>query len=296
MKSWLKEPLLHFLLIGALLFGLYTLLNPQETEIAENRIVVSSGDIARLNANLTKKLQRTPTAAELQELVDAYIREEVYYREALALGLDQGDTILRRRMMQKMEFLTNDLTDLAKPDEATLNQYLLANKEQYELPARISFSHIYFSYGKRGEQIFTDAATTLNEIRTATEPAALSLEAGDPFMHQSALTLESPYEIARLFGRDFAAQLFRLEAAGWQGPLESGYGLHLVRVSEKVAARMPKLVTVIDKLRADWVLEQRQKANSEIYRRFKQRYEIVVETMPDQSEIKVIAEPDGKSS
>jgi peptidyl-prolyl cis-trans isomerase C len=296
MKKWLKEPLLHFLLIGALLFGLYSLLNPQEADVAENRIVVSSGDIARLNANLTKKLQRTPVASELQELVDAYIREEVYYREAMALGLDQDDTVLRRRMMQKMEFLTNDLADLANPDEAALKKYLLDNKEQYELPARISFNHIYFSYGKRGEQIFTDAATTLNEIQSSADPATLSFDAGDPFMHKSVLTLESPFEVARLFGQEFAGQLFQLEAEGWQGPLESGYGLHLVKVSEKVDARMPELAAVIDKVRTDWTFEQRQKANSEIYRRFKQRYEIVVENMPALPESKVSAVPAGKSS
>jgi peptidyl-prolyl cis-trans isomerase C len=296
LNLWLKEPLIHFLLIGALLFGLYSLLNPQEAEIAENRIVVSSVDVARLDANLTMKLQRKPTPAELQELVDAYIREEVYYREAIALGLDQNDTVLRRRMMQKLEFLTNDLTDLANPDEATLQQYLLANKELYELPARISFNHIYFSYGKRGEQIFTDAATTLNEIQSSAGPATLSFDAGDSFMHKSVLTLESPFEVARLFGQEFAGQLFQLEGEGWQGPLESGYGLHLVKVSEKVDAQMPELAAVIDRVRTDWIFEQRQKANSEIYRRLKQRYEIVVENMPALPEPKVSAVPTGKSS
>jgi peptidyl-prolyl cis-trans isomerase C len=296
MKKCLNEPLIHFLLIGALLFGLYSLLNPQEVDVADNRIVVSSGDIERLSANWEKKLQRPPTAEELQALVDAYIREEVYYREAIALGLDQDDTVLRRRMMQKMEFLTNDLADLANPDEATLKQYLLENKSKYELPARISFSHIYFSYGKRGDQIFGDAATALNEIRSNADPDAISFESGDPFMHQSALTLEEPYEIARLFGQQFAEQLFQLEAEGWQGPLESSYGLHLVRISEKVATRMPEQVAVIEKVRADWMLEQRQKANSEIYRRFKQRYEIVVEGVPAFLETKVTASPNGKSS
>ena len=296
MTKWLKEPLLHFLVIGALLFGLYSLLNPMEVSVADNRIVVSAGDIERLSGNWAKKWNRPPTATELQGMVDSYIREEVYYREAIALGLDQGDTILRRRMMQKMEFLTNDLTDLANPDEATLNQYLLANKAKYELPARISFSHIYFSYGKRGEQIFTDAATALSEIRISSDPEDFFRESGDPFMHQPALTLEAPFEVARLFGQEFAEQLFQMEAKDWQGPLSSGYGLHLVRVSEKIAARMPELSAVIDKVRTDWMFEQRQKANSEIYRRFKQRYEIVVENMSDQSEIKATVEPDGKSS
>lgn len=295
MKKWLMEPLIHFLLIGGMLFGFYSLLNPQEADVTDNRIVVSSGDIARLNANLTKKLQRKPLAAELQELVDAYIREEVYYREAIALGLDQDDTVLRRRMMQKMEFLTNDLADLANPDEAALKQYLLDNKEQYELPARVSFSHIYFSYGKRGEQIFADAETALNNIQLSTDPATPSLEAGDPFMHQSTLTLETPFEVARLFGQEFAEQLFHLENDGWKGPLESGYGLHLVNVSAKIDARMPELAAVIDRVRTDWMFEQRQKANSEIYRRFRQRYEIVVEDVTMLPEPKVVAVPAGKS-
>ena len=296
MKKWLKEPLLHFLVIGALLFGLYSLLNPGEANVADNRIVVSAGDIERLSANWAKKWDRSPTASELQGLVEFYIREEVYYREALALGLDRNDTILRRRMMQKMEFLSNDLADLSIPDEAALNQYLLANRETYDQPARISFSHIYFSYDKRGNRILDDALKVLTDIRAIADPVARLSEQGDPFMHQYDFALETPFEIARLFGQGFAEQIFPLETDDWQGPVESGYGLHLVRVNEKVAARIPELATVIDKVRADLMFEQRQKTNNEIYKRFRERYEIVVEDGSDRSVAESALGGGGKSS
>jgi hypothetical protein len=296
MKKWLNEPLVHFLVIGALLFGLYSLLNPQEMGVSDNRIVISAGDIERLSANWSKKWNRPPTAAELRGLVDAYIREEVYYREAIALGLDRNDTILRRRMMQKMEFLSNDLADLSIPDETALEQYFLANQQKYEQPARISFSHIYFSFDRRGDRILDDAKKVLTDARASTTSGSRLLEQGDPFMHQYDFTSESSFEITRLFGQGFAEQIFQLEAGDWQGPVQSGYGLHLIRVNEKVAAQVPELATVIDKVRTDLMFEQRQTANDEIYKRFRERYEIVVEEVPDRSVAESSAAVGGKSS
>ncbi len=296
MNSWLKEPLLHFLLLGALLFGLYSLVNPEEASIADNRIVVSAGDIERLSANWANKRIRLPTEAELAMLVDSYIREEVYYREALALGLDQNDTILRRRMVQKMEFLTNDLADLSQPDEAALNQYFLTNSGKYELPARISFTHIYFSFDKHGERIFDDAGKALDEIRLSDVPVSRAPDMGDSFMLPYDFDAEDSFEIARIFGQDFAQRIVQIEAGTWQGPIESGYGLHLVWINKKVEARLPKLATVIDKVRTDWMFEQRQMINKEVYERFLKRYEVVVEDFPERPETAIIPVEGGKSS
>ncbi|MCK5138672.1 MAG: peptidyl-prolyl cis-trans isomerase, partial [Thermodesulfovibrionia bacterium] len=122
MKKWYKEPLFHFLIIGALIFVVFSILNKEEDTVSGNKIVVSTAEIERLSDNWSKKWNRPPTETELRGLVDSYIKEEVYYREALALGLDQNDTILRRRLMQKMEFLSNDLAELNQPDEAALNK------------------------------------------------------------------------------------------------------------------------------------------------------------------------------
>lgn len=278
MKKWHKEPLLHFLIIGALIFVLFSLANKEEATVSNNKIVVTTAEIERLSDNWSKKWNRLPTENELQGLVDSYIKEEVYYREALALGLDQDDTILRRRLMQKMEFLSNDLADLSTPDETTLNKYFLDNQEKYELPPRISFTHIYFSLDKRGVKAFEDAKSVLSELNVLRAP-----ERGDSFMMEYDFVQETPFEVERLFGKSFAGQIFQLETDTWQGPIGSGYGLHLVRISEKIDARMPELASVIEKVRTDLMFEQRQKMNKEIYERFKERYEIVIEDLPKQS-------------
>ena len=280
MKKWLKEPLLHFLVIGALIFIVFSAVNEQEIPVDEKKIVVSTGDIERLAANWLKSWNRPPTESELQGLIDSYIREEIYYREALALGLDQDDTVLRRRLMQKMEFLSQDIAELSTPNQASLEAYFHEHRDKYELPARVSFTHIYFNFDKHGREVFETANSVLAEVQAAASPVDNAPELGDRFMMQYNFTLETPFEIARLFGQGFAEQLFQLEADGWVGPLESGYGLHLVLINEKIEARMPEFASVIDRVRTDWMFEQRQKTNREIYERFKKRYDIVIEKMP----------------
>jgi hypothetical protein len=282
MKRLLKEPLSHFMLLGVLIFIVFSVVSDEEISVDGKKIVVSAGDIERLSANWSRKWNRLPTERELQGLVGSYIREEVYYREALALGLDKDDTVLRRRLMQKMEFLSNDLADLNNPDETSLNDYFIENKDKYELPARVSFTHIYFSADRHGIQLFDHAEKALTEIRSSSPSIPRAPDRGDPFMLQYDFTLESPFQVARQFGQAFAEQLFQLDTGDWQGPIESGYGLHLVRIHEKIDARMPELAAVIDDVRRDWMFEQRQKTNKAIYERFRARYEIVIENSPNQ--------------
>ncbi len=277
MKKLYKEPLIHFLTIGALIFVLFSLVNKGEIDVSGNKIVVTATEIERLSNNWSKKWNRPPSETEWKGLVDSYIKEEVYYREALALGLDQNDTVLRRRLMQKMDFLSNDIAELNQPDEAALNKYFLDNQEKYELPARVSFTHIYFSLDKRGAKAVEDAKSVLSGLN-----ALRATDKGDSFMLEYDFNQETPFEVERLFGRVFANQLFTLETNTWQGPIESGYGLHLVRISEKIDARMPALDYVIDKVHTDLMFAQRQKINNEIYERFKEQYEIVVEDRPKQ--------------
>jgi hypothetical protein len=283
MKKWYKEPLLHFLIIGAAIFVLFSIVNKEESFESGNKIIVSTADIERLKDNWSKKRNRPPTEAELKGLVEAYIKEEVFYREALALGLDQNDTVLRRRLMQKMEFISNDLAELHTPDEAELNEYFLDNQEKYKLLARVTFTHIYFSLDKRGTKALEDAESVLSELKASSGTVLRAPERGDSFMLQYDFVQETPFEVARLFRKSFAEQLFTLDINVWHGPIKSGYGLHLVRISEKIDSRMPELASVIEKVRTDWMFEQRQKMNKEIYERFKERYEIIIEDMPKQS-------------
>ncbi len=278
MQKVYKEPLFHFLIIGALIFVLFSVVNKDEIDVSANKIVVTAAEIERLSENWSRKWNRPPTETELKGLIDSYIKEEVYYREALALGLDKDDTVLRRRLMQKMEFLSNDLAELNQPDETALNEYFLANQEKYEVPPRISFTHIYFSWDKRGPKALEDAKSVLAGLDALRAP-----KLGDSFMMQYDFVQETPFEVERLFGKRFAEQLFALEIDAWQGPIKSSYGLHLVRISEKIDARMPELASVIDKVRTDLMFEQRQRVNKEIYEKFKGRYEIVIEELPKQS-------------
>ena len=278
MKKWHKEPLFHFLIIGALIFVVFSMVNQSDPTVSGNMIIVTNAEIERLSGNWSKRWNRPPTETELKGLVDSYIKEEVYYREALALGLDKNDTILRRRLMQKMEFLTNDLAELSTPDKSELKKYLLDNKEKYQLPARVSFSHIYFSLDKRGAKTFEDAKNVLSQLNDLSTP-----EKGDSFMLPYDFVQKTPFEVERLFGSGFAEQLFTLNTNAWQGPIASGYGFHLVRISEKTDPRMPELFSVIDKVRTDLMFELRQKMNKKIYEKFKERYEIIIEEMPKHS-------------
>ena len=287
MKKLYKEPLIHFLLIGAMIFVVFSVVNKDEIDVSGNKIVVTSADIEWLSSNWSKKWNRSPTETELKGLVDAYIKEEVYYREALALGLDQDDTVLRRRLMQKMEFLSNDLAELDQPGEVVLKKYFLDNREKYELPARVSFTHIYFSYDKRGTMAVEDAKSVLSGLDATRAP-----EMGDSFMMQYDFVQETPFEVERLFGKVFTEELFRLETDTWQGPIESGYGFHLVRISEKADPRIPELASVIDKVRTDLMFEKRQRMNREVYERLRKRYEIVVEDLQKQSGMAKAAKSD----
>lgn len=278
-KTFIQEPLLQFFVVGLLFFATHSALNDEEVVSSNNKIFISSGDIERLATNWSKRWNRQPTEDELKGLIDSYVKEEVYYREALALGLDRDDTVLRRRLMQKMEFLSNDLADFNSPDDATLKEFLLANSEKYELPARISFTHVYLSADKHGD-LFEVSDNLLAVLREATVPIESPLGLGDTFMLPYDFTLETPYEVSRLFGQEFAARLFQTETGSWQGPIASSYGLHLVNISERIEARVPELASVIDRVRTDFIFEQRQKTNKSIYQRLKERYEIVVEDIP----------------
>ncbi len=274
MRKYYKEPLLHFLVIGVFIFGVFALVNNEEDRLDDNRITVSAADIERLSNGWSKKWNREPTETELRGLVDALIREEVYYREALALGLDNKYTIIRRRLMQKMEFLSNDLAELSTPDEDMLKKYLQEHKDRYEVPARLTFTHIYFSPDKRGAGVVEDTKNVLSGLDVLRAP-----ERGDNFMMEYDFVQETPLEVERLFGKSFAEELFKSEIKSWQGPISSGYGFHLVRISEKIDSRMPEFDSVVEKVRTDWSFEHRQKINKEIYERFKEKYKIEVEKM-----------------
>ena len=272
-----REPLLLFLVLGALLFGLHTLVNDPPTESdTTNRIQVTAAHIDQLRAGWQRQMGRPPQRQELQGLIDAFIREEVLVREALALGLDRDDIVVRRRLAQKMNFLVEDLALLNEPTEAELSDYFEQHPDLYRLPPRISFTHIYFSRDHRGDATQPDAEHALNQLAAADQPPLSAPELGDPFGLPYDYALQSPREVSNVFGQSFAGTLFDLAPATWQGPLVSGYGLHLVRVQERVEGRLPEFEEVRELVLRDFVEDSRREAKDLAFTALRDRYEIEI--------------------
>jgi hypothetical protein len=275
MGTLLREPLVHFLLIGAMLFGAYTLMSDEQAASSGNRIEVTAAIIQRLGDAWTKQWRRPPTDAELAGLITDHIREEVLYREAVALGLDQDDTIIRRRLAQKMEFLVQDIAAQAEPTEVELLAFFAENQARFVAPARLSFSHIFFSRDLRGQDTARDAELVLAELRAAGSEGGP--DRGDRFMLQYEYQQIDQRDAAALFGAAFGERLFQLEPGAWQGPIESGYGLHLVRVTDRTELRIPALADVRQRVLNEYQYQRRQQVDQQTIQRLKARYEIVIE-------------------
>lgn len=270
----LKEPLLHFVLLGALLFALNAWRSGRRAEAgAPAAIEVTAAVVERLRAGYERQFGQKPDEAELRGLVAAHIREEVLSREALALGLDREDTIVRRRLAQKMEFLTDDLAVAVEPDAAALGRFFETNAARYARPARVSFRHVYFSREKRG----AGAEAAARESLAALGKGASDAEMGDAFLHGFEFAERGPEDLTALFGPDFVARLAALPVGAWSGPVASSYGLHLVRVEARSEPRAATLAEVRTTVVRDFQEEQRRTANREVFERLKQRHQITVD-------------------
>jgi hypothetical protein len=272
----LREPLLHFLLIGAAIFGFYSLGADRGVRATSDLIVVSSGDVERLSGRWEKRWRRPPTPNEVRDLIAEHIREEVLYREALALGLDRDDSVIRRRLRQKFEFVTQDLAVARDPDGAELSAFYETNRKRYRMPPRFSFNQVFFNTDRRGGAGERDARLALASLRDNAGEVSLA-GLGDGHMLDDTYRDAAMHEITALFGAAFAEALARLDLGVWSGPIASGYGLHLVRLNSMEAGKVAPLDQIEERVRNDWAYEQRQQANEAIYQKLRARYEVVVE-------------------
>jgi hypothetical protein len=270
----LREPLSYFLLIGAAMFLAFHVGGGRETE-KPNEIVVTRGAIESLALSWEKTRQRPPTAEEREGLIESYIRQEVLYREAMAMGLDREDTIIKRRLGQKMTFLFQDVTDLAEISEEQLRQYLEENPERYRVDPEYTFSHVYLNADRRGEAVVEDARRILSELRKSpSEEEAVAF--GDPFLLSHRYEFLPAWEVAKMFGDEFAENLAAVAPGRWAGPLRSGYGLHLVLVRERSEGRLPELAEVRDAVSRDLTARLREENSRKFYERLRERYTITV--------------------
>jgi hypothetical protein len=267
----LREPLLHFFVLGAGLFVLYAFAGG--TDPASRRIAVDRGTLENLSATFQRTWQRPPTRAELEGLVADHVREEILAREAEALGLDDGDVIVRRRLRQKMELLAASFGEAAEPSEADLESWLREHAERHRVEPRLSFRHVFLSRERRGEAADADALRLLGELRAGADPAAL----GDPLLLPSELRDAPLSDVARQFGDGFAARVDALAPGAWSGPVESSYGAHLVRVDARSEGRLPALGEVRDAVLRDWRSAQAEAAREAHYRALREGYTVVIE-------------------
>jgi peptidyl-prolyl cis-trans isomerase C len=276
MKNFIKDPLLHFVLIGAAIFGLYSLTAQESSAERSNVITVTQADIDQLKLLWQKQWQTPPSAQQLHDLVENHIREQVFYREALAMGLDKDDTIVRRRLMQKMEFLVADVSLPKEPDAAALQKFYEDHIASYREPAHLSFSQIYFSKDKRGQQAEQDARAALETLQKAGADSSVAADYGDRIMLESTFRDRSIDDIGRDFGEKFADQLEGLMPGQWYGPFASGYGLHLVFISDIKPPAVRTLQQVSEQVKTDYLSELRKQANEKVFEKFRERYQINV--------------------
>ena len=276
-SNLLREPLVHFMMIGAALFALYGAAGGSDSDDSERRIVVSAGRIEQLANIFAKTWQRPPRDDELKGLVDDFVLEELYYRQALAMGLDRDDTIIRRRMRQKFEFLTDDSLPVQASDEE-LAAYVAENRSKFIEETAYTFRQIYFNperhaLGSRegGQSPEGFVKARLDALR---QGKAVS---GDPSLLAESFDRASRRVVDGTFGRDFSRRLDDLATGEWQGPLRSGLGIHLIRLDARIEGKLPELAEIRPMVQREWAHQKRIEFRRQMNERLLKEYQVVIE-------------------
>jgi parvulin-like peptidyl-prolyl isomerase len=267
-----REPLLHFLLLGFALF-LYYDLGSDDAGAPPRRIHVERGQVQQLVANFERTWSRTPTAEELDAMVEGHVREEVFYREALAMGLDRDDPMVRRRLRMKLEFILEDLTPQDVSDTA-LEDFVRQNADDFRRQTQVSFRHVYLDPDRRPD-LPADAARLL----AALNDGANADELGDPTLAPRNYQRARQDEIERDFGQELAREVVALPPGAWRGPVYSPFGAHLLKIDERIEARLPPLAEIRDEVLRDYLARQRQRQKDLAYERLREGYEVTVEPL-----------------
>ena len=270
-RNLLREPLVHFMLIGAGLFLLFNFTNGPAVD-KPDRIVVTPAQVEQMEARFSKTWMRPPTEDEMAGLIESLVRDEIYYREAVAMGLDRNDPSVRQRMRLKLEFLLEDLSTVAEPGDDVLAAYLKEHPDKFRVEARFSFRQVYLNPDKH-QNMEADAKRVLALLIRG----AASESVGDSTLVQGEYRLATESDIERQFGEPFARQVVALEPGAWAGPLYSGLGGHLVKVTERVKGRLPELAEVREQVEREYLALRRKELKDDTYQRLRAGYEVVVE-------------------
>lgn len=273
-RKLVVEPLVHFILIGAAIFGVSHYL---EDSARFWRITITQDQLRSLTDNYRLQYGCAPTAQQLQALVDNFIKEEILYRQALKLGLDANDEIIRRRLVQKYEFIERDLAALTEPTQSQLWEYYLQHRDHYRRAEAVAFTHVYFSTDARGDRGARDAAQVLAASlnhRGATRAA----DQGDRFSGPTDFAAASSKDLGRVFGREgLAEEIFSVEANRWSAPMRSGFGWHIVYVTSRQAAKDAPFAEVHESVRLDYLDSERNRYNTQAFAKLRESFRVVRE-------------------
>ena len=273
-KNLVREPLVHFLLLGALIFATFKFISSETSQ--PGKILITQGRIESLEIAFSRTWRRPPTASELEGLIRDYVREEVFAREAIALGLDKDDTIIRRRLRQKLEFVSEDVAAHAEPTDEQLRAYLKEHADAFRGDRRFTFRQVYLDPQRRGANLGRDAAQLLAQLRRSGSQADIAA-LGDSLMLEHEFKALSASEAVKQFGEKYAAKLGEMPVGQWQGPIESGFGVHLVFMAERTDGSMPALEDVLPAVRREWTNARRMETNEKFYGNLLQRYVVTIE-------------------
>ena len=271
-RFW-REPLLHFLLIGAALFLYYDIVGEGDSEAPPKRVHVNSGQVAQLAANFERTRLRQPTQDELDAMVESHVREEIFYREAMAMGLDQNDPMVRRRMRMKLEFMLEDLSGQDASD-VVLSDFLERNADRFRDEAQVSFRQVYLDPDQRSD-LGKDADQLLSRLNHGRDPESLGDRTLVPRTYQLALQSE----IERDFGDEFVREIVSLPVGEWSGPVFSPFGAHLVKIDARIDARLPELAEIRDEVLREYLEDKREQQKNLAYEKLREGYMITVEPL-----------------
>lgn len=269
----IQEPILQFLFVALILFLANYLVHGSKSNTSTQLVTISRGQVQQIAERFRLLANRSPNPTELRALVNEFVDEEISYREAIARSLDVDDTIVRRRMRQKLEFLAEDGNATEEPGEQQLKVWLSSHPEKYQLPNKLSFKHVLASRDIRSDKADLDAQKFLLQLNAGEKPDTL----GDASMLPLSLSLMSQKRIATLFGESFAKSIFSITENGWFGPIKSPYGSHLVLITERKASITPAFNQIHDQLRTDWIESKRRQAKNNFLSNIRQGYIVNIE-------------------
>jgi hypothetical protein len=275
--KFLREPLVQFLILGGLIYLAYYYFSPQKEEDNTRNIVLNATKVEWMQNSWQKRWNRLPTRAELDGMIDQYIKETVLYKEAVEMGLDKNDAVIRRRLAQQVEFLAKDLVAYTPPTEADLKKYYDEHQKKYTPDVTYTFTQIYFDPDKRGNNTLMDVNKTKEKLLAQGSMMQNTEDLGDRGMTANYFEGSTPLQIRKNFGTGFTDSLMKLKEGVWEGPVLSGFGAHLIYINEIVTPPVPPFSEIKAQVAQDWISDKREELNDEFYRLLKAEYSIVVE-------------------